>query len=80
MIINYLDRQIKEFFPFQPTKEQDFVIKLLAAFLLSNNNDQLFLLRGYAGTGKTTLIGALVKALDSLKQKTVLLWLENLWE
>lgn len=73
MIINYLDRQIKEFFPFQPTKEQDFVIKLLAAFLLSNNNDQLFLLRGYAGTGKTTLIGALVKALDSLKQKTVLL-------
>ncbi|MBR4047516.1 MAG: AAA family ATPase [Bacteroides sp.] len=73
MIINYLDRQIKEFFPFQPTKEQDFVIKLLAAFLLSNNNDQLFLLRGYAGTGKTTLIGALVKALDSLKQKAVLL-------
>lgn len=73
MIINYLDRQIKEFFPFQPTKEQDFVIKLLASFLLSNNNDQLFLLRGYAGTGKTTLIGALVKALDSLKQKTVLL-------
>lgn len=73
MIINYLDRQIKEFFPFQPTKEQDFVIKLLDAFLLSNNNDQLFLLRGYAGTGKTTLIGALVKALDSLKQKTVLL-------
>jgi len=73
MIINYLDRQIKEFFPFQPTKEQDFVIKLLASFLLSNNNDQLFLLRGYAGTGKTTLIGALVKALDSLKQKAVLL-------
>lgn len=73
MINNYLERQIKEFFPFQPTKEQDFVIKMLATFLLSSNNDLLFLLRGYAGTGKTTLIGALVKTLDSLKQKTVLL-------
>lgn len=73
MINNYLERQIKEIFHFQPTKEQDFVIKLLATFLLSPKSDLLFLLRGYAGTGKTSLVGALVKTLDMLKQKTILL-------
>ncbi|MBR6539177.1 MAG: AAA family ATPase [Bacteroides sp.] len=73
MINNYLERQIKEIFHFQPTKEQDFVIKMLATFLLSPKSDLLFLLRGYAGTGKTSLVGALVKTLDLLKQKTVLL-------
>ena len=73
MINNYLERQIKEIFHFQPTKEQDFVIKMLATFLLSPKNDLLFLLRGYAGTGKTSLVGALVKTLDMLKQKTILL-------
>ncbi|MBO5795153.1 MAG: AAA family ATPase [Bacteroides sp.] len=73
MINNYLERQIKEIFHFQPTKEQDFVIKMLATFLLSPKSDLLFLLRGYAGTGKTSLVGALVKTLDMLKQKTILL-------
>lgn len=46
---------------------------LLAAFLLSRHADKAFLLRGYAGTGKTSLVGALVRTLDALKQKTVLL-------
>lgn len=46
---------------------------MLATFLLSPKSDLLFLLRGYAGTGKTSLVGALVKTLDLLKQKTVLL-------
>ena len=73
MINNYLERQIKEIFHFQPTKEQDFVIKMLATFLLSPKSDLLFLLRGYAGTGKTSLVGALVKTLDMLKQNTILL-------
>ena len=73
MINNYLERQIKEIFHFQPTKEQDFVIKMLATFLLSPKSDLLFLLRVYAGTGKTSLVGALVKTLDMLKQKTILL-------
>ena len=73
MINNYLERQIKEIFHFQPTKEQDFVIKMLETFLLSPKSDLLFLLRGYAGTGKTSLVGALVKTLDMLKQKTILL-------
>lgn len=41
--------------------------------MFSPKTDAIFLLKGYAGTGKTTLISALVKTLDQLKQKCVLL-------
>ncbi len=73
MINNYLERQIKENFPYQPTTEQEITLKKLSEFLLSRSGQHLFLLRGYAGTGKTSLIGALVKTMDNLKQKVVLL-------
>ncbi|EJX06808.1 exonuclease V subunit alpha [gut metagenome] len=73
MINNYLERQIKENFPYQPTLEQDFAVKSLSDYLLSMKADEVFVLRGYAGTGKTSLVGALVKTMDQLKQKTVLL-------
>ena len=73
MINNYLETQIKENFPYLPTLEQDLAVKRVAEFLLSRREDTLFLLRGYAGTGKTSLVGALVKTLDQLGQRVVLL-------
>ena len=73
MINNYLERQIKENFSYQPTFEQEIAVKSLSEFLLSTANDTVFVLRGYAGTGKTSLVGALVKAMDKLQQKSVLL-------
>nr|WP_221284673.1 AAA family ATPase [Mucilaginibacter sp. SP1R1] len=45
----------------------------LHQFLLSNDGDECFILKGYAGTGKTTVLGALVKALREYKYKAVLL-------
>ncbi|WP_290392554.1 AAA family ATPase, partial [uncultured Bacteroides sp.] len=65
--------QIKENFPYQPTPEQEIAVKYLSEFLLSSRNKVVFMLRGYAGTGKTSLVGALVRTLDKLKQKSVLL-------
>lgn len=58
---------------FLPTESQHQVIVRLIDFLLSSDNHTAFLLRGYAGTGKTSLIGALVKTLLSLERKVVLL-------
>ena len=63
----------KKNFPYQPTFEQEIAVKSLSEFLLSTANDTVFVLRGYAGTGKTSLVGALVKAMDKLQQKSVLL-------
>ena len=73
MINTYLGQQIKTFFPYKPTFEQEKVIKKLADFLFSRKMENLFLLKGYAGTGKTSLIGALVKTLDQLEQKCILM-------
>lgn len=73
MINNYLEQQIKGNFPYEPTFEQDLAVKSLVEFLLSTKSEEVFLLRGFAGTGKTSLVGALVKTMDNLKQKSVLL-------
>ncbi|NDV57136.1 ATP-dependent RecD-like DNA helicase [Bacteroides sp. 519] len=73
MINNYLAEQIKENFPYNPTFEQEIALKTIATFIMDTAKDSVFILRGYAGTGKTSLVGALVKTMDNLKQKTVLL-------
>ena len=64
---------LKDDFPFEPTLKQDVVLQKLSAFILSSKKDDLFLLKGYAGTGKTTLIGTLVKNLWKAKLSSVLL-------
>ena len=73
MIKNHLLQQIKSNFSYKPTLEQENAVKKLVHFLLSPGNEGVFLLKGYAGTGKTTLIGALVKTLDQLQQKCILM-------
>ena len=73
MINNYFERQIKENFPYHPTFEQENAVKRLSDFLFTTSNEIVFVLRGYAGTGKTSLVGALVKAMHQTKQKTMLL-------
>lgn len=73
MINNYLVQQIKGNFLYKPTLEQEKAVKSLADFLFSRQSDSVFLLKGYAGTGKTSLIGALVKTLDQLGHKCILL-------
>lgn len=60
-------------FAFAPTNEQDRALEKLATFIISKEKDQLFLLKGYAGTGKTTIIGCLVKSLWRTKMGCVLL-------
>ena len=56
-----------------PTVQQREVFVMLEKFLSSTNADACFILKGYAGTGKTTLISALVKVLPKVKLKSVLL-------
>ena len=73
MINNYITLQISQKFPHHPTEEQLSAIQELADFVLSERPNELLLLTGYAGTGKTSLVGAFVKALTELKLKTILL-------
>ncbi|MGB5943563.1 MAG: AAA family ATPase [Leeuwenhoekiella sp.] len=64
-------KYLKADFPHAPTINQDILLQQLCTFLISKNNDTVFLLKGYAGTGKTTSIGTLVKNLWRLKMKSV---------
>lgn len=73
MINSFIEGQIRANFGYEPTSEQASAIEKLAGFLVSEQPMEAFLLRGYAGTGKTTLVGALVKTLDQLKQRVVLM-------
>lgn len=73
MINSFIAGQIRANFGFEPTSEQASAIERLAEFLVSEQSKEAFLLRGFAGTGKTTLVGALVKTLDQLKQRVVLM-------
>lgn len=56
-----------------PTVPQERAMQMLESFVMSDFQDELFLLLGFAGTGKTTLIAALVKQLKKIRKKTVLL-------
>lgn len=73
MIEHFLTQQIISQLPFVPTDEQNSLIVQLGQFLALHDQNKCFLLRGYAGTGKTTVVSALVKALEQLNQTTILL-------
>lgn len=65
--------KLNQNFPFSPTDMQEKALQDLAIFLLSVSENDVFILKGFAGTGKTTLIGTLVKSIGILRYKTVLL-------
>lgn len=73
MINKYLTSQIKTNFPFVPTNEQEKSLEEISMFILSGDDRRVFLLCGYAGTGKTSLVAALVKTMEQLERRTVLL-------
>jgi ATP-dependent exoDNAse (exonuclease V) alpha subunit len=64
---------LKSKFPFQPTSKQDMVLMQLSEFIFSNSKNSLYLLKGYAGTGKTSIIGTIVSNLWQAKKSAVLL-------
>lgn len=60
-------------FPHEPTALQAVLLKKLAHYIINKEDRSFFLIKGYAGTGKTTIISALVNTLPFVHQKAVLL-------
>ncbi len=73
MIKSTLATLILHNFPHKPTQEQAEAAQSLAGFLVGEEARSCFLLTGYAGTGKTSLLGALVRTLRDLEMPCVLL-------
>ena len=73
MIGEELKYRILQTFGHIPTAEQAQALDVFVAFLTDRSDHVVMILRGSAGTGKTTLAGAIVKAMAQLRQKMILL-------
>lgn len=73
MVKEHIFNRIEHNFSFEPTSSQLLAMKQMAAFMASVSDMPLLLLKGFAGTGKTTLMGAFVKMLKELGIQCVLL-------
>lgn len=73
MIKNHLISIIQKHLTFAPTADQQTLMGKLSDFVLNQHTKEILLLKGYAGTGKTSMISVFIKALQELNIKTVLL-------
>lgn len=73
MIKNHLIHLLIQNLNHPPTPGQTRLIDLLASYISEIKQDKVFLLKGFAGTGKTTVINSITQTLESLKIKTVLM-------
>ena len=72
-MIDELKYKILQQFGFPPTQEQEHALEVFAEFLTDRDPHAVMILRGSAGTGKTTLSGAIVRTLKEIRQKVMLL-------
>jgi ABC-type branched-subunit amino acid transport system ATPase component len=68
-----LKSELLKNFLYEPTLGQYELIEKLCDFIFCTEQNPVFILKGYAGTGKTSIIGALTKSLPTVKQRTLLL-------
>ena len=73
MISDEFKYRIREAMGMVPTAEQEHAIDVFSLFMTDRDDHVVMILRGSAGTGKTTLAGAIVRAMNVLKQKMILL-------
>ena len=73
MLKKLILQQLLKSLDFTPTHGQAALMSELAVFFTSNNRNEIFLIKGYAGTGKTTVVNSMVETLHACGFKTVLL-------
>ena len=73
MIVDELKYKILQQFGFPPTHEQANTLDVFVRFLTDRNQHCVMILRGSAGTGKTSLSGAIVRTMHAIHQKVMLL-------
>ncbi len=73
MITDELIYQIRQSFGLTPTAEQENAMRVFAGFMADRDAHAVMIMRGSAGTGKTSLAAAIVKTMMRLQQKVVLL-------
>ena len=73
MLHDELVYQIRQSFGFEPTLDQNHALITFASFITDSDDRAVMIMRGSAGTGKTSLSGAIVRTMKRLRQRVVLL-------
>ncbi|MDR2130723.1 MAG: AAA family ATPase [Odoribacteraceae bacterium] len=73
MVHEYFKRVLSERFGFEYTRSQREAVERFVAFFFQDQKETLFLLKGYAGTGKSSLVAAIVNTLLQFQYRVVLL-------
>ncbi len=73
MLEDFIISRIRAELPFEPNEEKEQLFRVLGRYLVSTEPRRAFILSGYAGTGKTSVVSALVRAMEKLQQPCVLL-------
>ena len=68
-----IQKMLEKNLGYVPTDDQLVCLRKLSEYICGNTNDVIFLLTGYAGTGKTSIIASLVQTLEALRMKAVLM-------
>ncbi|MDD4192572.1 MAG: AAA family ATPase [Mangrovibacterium sp.] len=72
MVEQHIQRQLLHHLGFLPTAGQEVLVQKFSLFICGGERDSVFVLKGYAGTGKTSMLRALVRTLEMFKFRTVL--------
>jgi exodeoxyribonuclease-5 len=73
VIADHIHELIRQNLVHSPTRGQEELLRQITEFILDRQANKVFIVKGFAGTGKTSLISALVKTLDYAQIKTLLL-------
>jgi len=73
MLSDFLFSRLLANLEYEPTAGQNELLKHLSEYIMNPSPEHVFLIKGYAGTGKTTIVNTLVHTLSEIKQKSVLL-------
>ncbi|WP_121965340.1 ATP-dependent RecD-like DNA helicase [Myroides sp. N17-2] len=73
MIDQQFYKLLRQKFPYELTLKQDIFLQKIADFVTNDSQDELFVLKGYAGTGKTTLLSTVVNELRSVNKFSIML-------
>ena len=73
MLKNYISSKLLDNLDFQPTESQEKLIDEISEFIVSGEQQEIMLIKGYAGTGKTTIVNSVVRTLKEAGSRSVLL-------
>lgn len=68
-----IKEQVLENFGYEPTADQSRALDAWLGYMMNREDDEIFVLKGYAGTGKTSLLSAVIRFLDSMAYPCVLM-------